>query len=124
MPKPNTPTLYTKGEETLKLTFKERLITLGLLPTEGDITTIRTLTELRTALQPTAEEVESWEIRSEDNQIFWNQDAEESVDIKVNAVAKMVIVAALNTLNTEKKLTADHLDVYELFVEEKEDATA
>ena len=108
----------------MKLTFKERLIVLGLLPTEGDITTIRTLTELRTALQPSAEEVESWEIRSEDNQIFWNQDAEESVDIKVNAVAKMVIVAALNTLNTEKKLTADHLDVYELFVEEKEDATA
>jgi len=106
----------------LKLSIKERLLLAGLLPAEGGITTIRTITETRSMLYLSADEVERWGVKQNGASVTWDADADTETDIPLSGLAKNMIADTLLKLDAEKKLTADHISLWEQFVEDTDEA--
>jgi hypothetical protein len=106
----------------MKLGVKERLLLGVILPAEGNITTVRTLTELRNALYFTGEEVEKFGVQQKDQSIVWDSSKEKEVEIPINGLAKSLIVDTLQKLDADKKLTADHMSLWDKFVESTDEA--
>jgi len=108
----------------VKLGLFDRLVCLALLPAEGSYATLKIVRELQMELAPTEEESKLAGIR--DNmlgsggviaELGW--DKVEDKEIVFGDVAKGIIVAALEKLNTEEKLTQQHFNLYSWFVEGK-----
>jgi len=108
----------------VKLGLFDRLVCLALLPAEGSYATLKIVRELQMELAPTEEESKLAGIR--DNmlgsggviaELGW--DKVEDKEIVFGDVAKGIIVAALEKLNTEEKLTQQHFNLYKWFVEGK-----
>lgn len=99
----------------MQLNIKNRIVLLGLLPAEGDITTLKIVRQLREALSFTEQEHEDCRIVQSGGQITWNPEADPKKDIPIGSKARKVIEDAFTKANQAKKLTADHIDLYELF---------
>ena len=103
------------------LDIRSRLMLLGILPAEGDITTVKVIRKLREDLSFSEDEHKKYNIKvtPQDNgnaTIDWDETKEEPKDIKIGMKARDVIVTSLEKLNTDKKLTEQHIDLYERFV--------
>ena len=101
----------------MKLTVAERIALLGMLPEQGGFATMKALTELRGNLFPTEAEVKKFGIEQTDERVSWKDNGE--AEIEVSPVMKAMIVSQLTKLDGDEKLTANHLSLYEKFVEEK-----
>ena len=96
------------------LSVKNRLMLLGILPPEGDLTTIRIVRELREGLSFSEGEHKDIQMVQEGQQVTWNPKApEKALDIGPKAVE--VIRKAIKKLDDEKRLTEDHLELVGLF---------
>ena len=106
----------------MELDVKERLALLDILPREGDFLTIRIVRELREQMSFSSEEHEAFGFTYNDaGQVTWSGDAEQTKEISLSVKARRVVEDALQKADKEKKLTADHVSVYEkFFPEEKE----
>lgn len=93
---------------------RERLVLLGALPAEGNLATIRVIGDLRMALSFSEAEHEDLQITQVDGQIQWNPDAPARA-IEIGAKGQEIVRDALSKLDKDKKLTADHLDICDLF---------
>ena len=102
----------------MELSIMERLMLLNVLPPEGDFVTMKILRELKTELLFSEEEVEKAELVGGSNQTSWKNDFVK--DVQIGKVATAAIVDALKKLNDQKKLTEQHLPLYERFTEEEE----
>ena len=102
------------------LSVKARLVLVGILPPEGDLTTIRIVRELREGLSFTEGEHKGLQVRQEDGRLMWQEGAVPDKSIDVGPKAQEVVRAALEKLDDEKKLTADHLELVDLFEYEGE----
>jgi len=98
------------------LTVFDRLILLNVLPKEGDITSLKIVRGLREDLSFSEDEHKELELRYEGGNVFWKEDVNISKDINIGERAKDIIAGAFKTLNKNKKLTEQHLDLYERFV--------
>jgi len=103
------------------LGIKDRYVLLRTLPMEGNFRTMRTIVKLREDLLPTEDEIKKFGIMTspDGNSIQWDTDKAVEVDIQIGEVATEVIVAALKGLDSQDKLTAEHISLWELFIEEK-----
>jgi len=99
------------------LSASERLILIGLLPSEGDIDTIRIVADLRKALSFTEEEHAELGMRRDGERIVWDAEADRPRPVTIGGKAFALLVEALQNLSKTKKLTEQHLPVYERFVE-------
>lgn len=117
---PKVHYLTTGGGSTVQLSVKDRIVLGQILPTQADITTLRIVQEIQEQLSFSGDEHELFKIRSEGNQIFWDDDTKQDKTIEVSKAAWGIIVAELNTRNAAKTLTADHIQLYEIFVERSE----
>ena len=97
------------------LGVRERLVLLGILPAEGSLATIRIVRELREALSFSEAEHEDLQMKQVDNQIRWEEGAVPDKKLDIGPKAAEVIRAAIKKLDDEKKLTADHLELVDLF---------
>jgi hypothetical protein len=107
----------------MKISVKDRLVLLGVLPEAGDFVTLKVVMELRMDLGLSAEEIELIELVQEGTLTRWNVEKDPNKEFKLSKAAKGIIEVALIQLDATKKLTADHLALYEQFVvgeEEKE----
>jgi len=106
-----------------ELTVLERLVLLNILPKEGDFTTIKLMRKLRESLSFDEEELKKIEFVQEGEQTRWNEEASKSMLKPIQIGEKMtdIVHDALKKLNDEKKLTNEHLTLYEKFVVNKED---
>ena len=101
----------------MKLEVFERLILLNILPKEGDFTTLKIIHDLKDSLSFTEEEHKELKFEhGTNNDIRWNIDADISKEIEIGDVAKNIIRETLEKLNKEKKLTEQHIPIYEKFV--------
>ena len=100
----------------MKLGIRDRIRLLGLLPSEGDIRTLKTITTLRDALLFNEEEVKKFGIVVSDGQAQWA--SSEDVEIAIGDIGTEIIVAQLRQLETEKKLTLELMPLWEAFVEQ------
>lgn len=107
----------------MNLTVLERLIAIGLLPSNGKYTTLKLMRELREKLSFTEEELEKYNFRDgdEDNledpkRTYWNEDVEQETDIELTMNEHKMIADALSELDTHRTLTEEHFTLYEKFV--------
>ena len=107
----------------MKLSIKDRLVLLNTLPPEGNFATLKIVHELKMALAPSEEEAKAIDLVQEAGQLRWNPTKDVEKDVPIGKVARGVIETALKKLDAEKKLTPDHLSLYERFVvgEEEEE---
>ncbi len=102
----------------MKLSIKERVLLLNVLPSEGDLTTIKIVRELREGLSFSEEELEAGNIQtSDEGNISWGDNFEKDVEIVGEALK--ISQDALTRLDEEKKLNVGHISLYEKIVGDK-----
>jgi hypothetical protein len=103
-----------------KLNIAERLGLLDVLPREGSFITLKIVRDLQSSLSFTEKELEEFGINQEGNNIKWfPEKSNETIEIEIGERAQDIIIAALKKLDESKKLTPNHFNLYELFVENK-----
>ena len=100
----------------MELTTIERITLLQLLPKEGDILTLRVIRDVRDRLAFTEEEHTRLKFQRDDQSIKWDIEADTPVDIEIGDVAKKIIADRFKELNEERKLTEEHIDLFDKFV--------
>jgi hypothetical protein len=99
------------------LTVPDRLALLSILPSQGDITTIKIVRKLREELSFTEQEHEQYGIVVEEGKVTWNESVNGVCkDIEVGRKAVDVIVVALQGLDENKRLEPGHTDIWDRFV--------
>ena len=102
----------------MELTVLERLVALGLLPPEGNVATLRLIRNLVEKVGLTAEEYEFYKVEEKDGNLLWDLQAEpQSNEFELKLVELNILREALEKLNSEEKLTSNHLSLYEKIVE-------
>jgi len=104
-----------------ELSVVERLVLLNILPKEGDFTTIKLMRKLRESLSFDEDEHKKLNFVQDGDQVRWNQEALTDKYIQIGEKQSDIIHDALKKLNDEKKLTSDHLSLYEKFVVNREE---
>lgn len=106
----------------MRLQAFDRMILLNILPTEGDILTLRIVRDLQDALSFTEAEHAALNIRQEPGTtgVKWNGEADQPIDVEIGPVATGLIRDQLARLSEDQKLTLEHVPLYERFVEGKE----
>jgi len=117
----------TKCIPTETFNVFERLFLLsGVLPQQGNFTTIKIVTRLREELSFSEEEHDRYAIKSlPDGRISVTKDEEllqEVKPIQLGKRAREVIVNGLKELDRKKALTQGHILLYERFVGEEDEA--
>ena len=106
----------------MELGIHDRLILLGLLPEQGDFTTLKIVIDLRSTLSFSEEEHKEFQLKQvvgEDgkgNSVQWLQEAERLKDVAFGDVGRELIVRALKDLDGKKHLTMEHMSLYERFI--------
>lgn len=104
----------------MKLGVGDRIVLLSILPSEGDLSTIRIVHDLKQMLSFSEEEHESLQIKVEGDKIKWGG-GDGVKEISIGPRAHTLIAETLEELDGEKKITEDHLGLWEKFVDGKED---
>lgn len=105
----------------LELTVLDRIALLSLLPEKGDYMTLKIVRELREELSFTEDEHERLQFETrEDGGLVW-QDVGIVKEFCPGKKAREVIVDALRRADREKRLTPDHMHVYEMWMEPEDD---
>lgn len=108
------------------LTIKERFLILSILPSEGNIVTLKIVRDLRDNLGFSEKELKDLGIEQhpEMGNVTWdNAHDSDTFEIPIGEKAKDVIVDALQKASDTNKLSVDHIPLYERFVEGKDDAS-
>jgi len=112
--------LEVKGED-MEFQVVERMMLLNLLSTaEGDVTALRVVRETQNKLGFSDEEREALNFQQDANQVRWNAEADQAVEVDIGKAAHKLIAEKLLALSVQKKLTLNQLTLYERFVEEEE----
>ncbi|KKK81059.1 hypothetical protein LCGC14_2817280 [marine sediment metagenome] len=100
------------------LSVPDRLVLLNVLPAEGDVTMLRILRELTSALSFTEIELAKLKFKANPGpppRTEWVENAVGDVDIEIGPRAYSLIAERFERLNKEKKMTLDLLPAYEKF---------
>ena len=103
-----------------KLGLFDRLVCLALLPAEGSYATLKIVRDLQMELAPSEEEsklagiVPNLLTGGTEAKLGW--DKVEPKEIVFGDIAKGIIIAALEKLDAEEKLTQQHYALYEIFI--------
>lgn len=104
------------------LTIAERVALFNVLPPEGNILTLRTVSELSKQLAFTDKELKTWKIKQEQRNggvmLVWDSRYSSNTrKFEISDSVKGVIVERLKALSNENKLRMEMLTLYEKFVE-------
>ena len=103
------------------LQVRERLLLVNALPPTGDFTTMRTMRQLREKLALTDEEqgALAFKVNPENGTATWDGTKDEGAEIDLTPSQIGAVVAVMTRLNDEKKLTEQHISLYEKVFPEK-----
>ncbi len=99
------------------LNGQERLVLLNsVLPPEGTLLTMKLMHDLRDALGLSEAELATLNVKGPSQQIGWEalKDLPDK-EVEIGTVLKSEIVTSLNKLDAEKKVTPQHLSLFEKF---------
>lgn len=102
---------------------------MQIIPTEGNFVTMKIMKDLMSDLGFSEEEIKTCGIETKfqpngQGQVIWKPEkAEETKDIKIGDVAKVVIKDKLISLDKTNRITIGLLPLYERFVEGEEKET-
>jgi hypothetical protein len=118
-----TITLISEGGLKMKLEVMERVLLIGLLPVEEDFLTLKLLRTVKENLSFDDKEHKKLGFKAEQGMTLWNQEAAKDIvkDVPMGEIVTQLIVKKLKELDKEKKLKAEHISLYEKFIEGKTD---
>lgn len=99
------------------LTVLERLLILDFLEKQGDIVFLRLRNQLIEKVGLSEEDHTKYKIIQEGPKITWDQNVPQEAKIELSEVECGMIKNSLVSLNNARKLTPDHISLYEKFVE-------
>ena len=102
----------------VSLSVLDRLLLLNILPTEGDITMLRTIRCLREDLSFSDEDAKALQMVVGEGQVKWDRTADYQKDIPMGARVRKLIAAALIKRSQANKLEERYVGLYDRFVEE------
>ena len=105
----------------MKLNVLERVMVLSVLPKENNFLTLKVIQEIQNKVGLSSEDYKKFDIVQGDGELKWNQSGNEGVDIYLGEKAMEIIRTRLEELDKQKKLTPNHMSVYEKFVHGKTD---
>lgn len=103
----------------MELGVGDRIVLLSILPREGDLSTVRIVHDLKQALSFSEEEHKSLQMKTEGDRITWGG-GDGVKEIPIGPRAHTLIAETLEGLDKDKKITEDHLGLWEKFVDDKE----
>ena len=109
----------------MKLNVMERLMALGVLPKEGDYTTLNVIRKAQELLSFTEEEIAKYKFKNiptedgKSQQTQWDSSVEQVTDLRLGNKAISLIAEELEKMDKDKKLTPQHLSLFEKFVEKQ-----
>ena len=101
-----------------QLGVKDRLVLLAILPSESGLASIRIINDMRLSLAPSEAEFNDLQMEQVDENLRWNQTAEEAIGpraFEIGAKGQEIIRKALEKLDKDEKLVADHLGICDIF---------
>tara|TARA_Y100000310_G_C20155235_1_gene566593 strand:+ start:214 stop:528 length:315 start_codon:yes stop_codon:yes gene_type:complete len=102
--------------EVMRLTVKERIILLTVLPQEGTLDTIKIVHELRNALSFDEEEHKQMNIKRLENGSYeWDENSRIIKEVVIGEVGKNILKEELEKLDVEGKVTEMHLGLFNKF---------
>jgi hypothetical protein len=101
----------------MQLNVFDRLVLLNILPKEGNFLTLKIVRSLREDLSFSEDEHKALQFHQDGQIMKWQQSADIPKCIAIGEKANEIIVEALKKLDKENKLQAEHLSIYERFVE-------
>ena len=101
----------------MQLGVFDRLILLNILPKEGDFTTLKIVRKLREDLSFTEAEHKALQFVQEEGNVKWQSEADIPTEIAIGEKAMGIIKDVLKKLDKDKKLSEQHYNIYEKFVE-------
>jgi len=101
------------------LNVGERMITLTILPQEGNIITLKMIRDLKSKIGLSAQELKEFEVAQDGERVKWNQKGLVPRDFDFAEAEIDLIKKQLKKLDSDGKLHQDMLPVYEKFVEAK-----
>lgn len=104
----------------MQLGVGDRIVLLSLLPAEGDLSTVRIVHDLKQDLSFSEEEHKALQIKVEGDKITWGG-GDGVKEISIGPRAHTLIAETLENLDGEKKITEDHLGLWEKFVDGEEE---
>ena len=100
----------------MRLSVNDRIILLGIIPQQGDFTTLKIIRDMREELSFSEEDHKILKFRQEETMVYWEEGLEDK-EINFGEKATDIIVDAFKKLNDQKKLRIEHMELYEKFVE-------
>jgi len=99
------------------LNVAERIVLLQLLPVEGDVITLRVVREARGLIGLTEFELKRFEVVQDNGSVRWSNATPNGAEVEIGAAVAGIVSVELQKLNTARKLTENHLSLYEKFCE-------
>jgi len=100
----------------MKLTLAERFTALDAIPHNGDYITLKHVRDLREKLAPSEHEIKDLGIKADGPNISWDTTKDEPKEIEITEFQLDIIRNGLKALDAKKKLTENHLSIYERLV--------
>jgi len=101
----------------MKLSVNDRIILLGIIPLQGDFTTLKIIRDMRDELSFTEEDHKKLKFRQEETMVYWEDGLEEK-EINFGEKATDIIKDAFWKLDSQKELRIEHMELYEQFTKE------
>lgn len=99
------------------LTIQERLILGGVLPQQGNYTTMIAVKEIKDMIAITKEEIEKYQIIFTEQMVTWSEEGNDyEIYVDLGATLSVVINEALQAKNKANELTEQMVSLYEKFV--------
>lgn len=100
----------------MKLTIKDRIVLLTLLPRHGGLIELQTIKGLIQVLEFTSQEIEEYQLRDTDNGVLWNKDKEKEKEITFTDAQINLIKKSINEADKNRTLTLEMLETIEKFI--------
>ena len=106
----------------MELNVKDRLALLGVVPVEGvRMKDLRVANGMQRRLSFTEDEHARFKFQEVDGRLKWDEDEDTPTEIQIGARGTVIIRDRLLELDKDKKLTVDHVGIWELFECDNED---
>ena len=106
----------------MQLGVFDRVLLMNILPREGDFRTLKVLRKLVDDIGFSEEELAALQFVQEGAQVKWRQEADAPKDVPIGEIARGLIADRLRELDAGKKLSMEHMGLYERFVLDEGDA--
>jgi hypothetical protein len=103
----------------MKFSVLERIVLLGIMPSEANYVTHKIVTNLKSDLSFSEQELKDYKIVENEGRVTWDDKKEKPKEIQIGEKAQDIIIDAFKKLDKEGKINEHNVKLYEKFVLQK-----